>query len=758
MKPNRQLANLIIRMEVGREPHQAPPGAAVVRIDPATGAEATSGLLGWLRTHDTYVVTLDKPTALEQATVSVRDSQTGERVELGYRTSILIRKENAVRAVSTWLAGSADYPNDVIGSILQRWVDGLGAEEHLGLKERLALNSPLLRNVVADKIRDALGLEASISFEIDEQAILNPRTFDTTRFSIRLSDYRTKEFPFRVEATISRLSRPKKPEPHDDIGWARLLRNVTIAICDESVSLHAYYFDRKQLVGLISDQFTSAIADFGRKLDRLNIFDLEEPPFRLESPVVRTAVSWSSPTGKSVNFNVEARFRIGDGQAAVYAANGAPALRDWLKDAVEFDVQAILLGRDLLDLTRETLAELRDALKQRLIPTARSIGLEVEFFVADPILKEWRYLQDFEVPVPAQRYETRDPGNPVACAIIVIGRLGSLARVRQFLDPDDIIEDRIREAAVNAAARHIRAIPLDMLYANFERDSDRWNLVAPGTVEANGAVSFSRQISEQIGAELLQRFGMICAPDAIDVRLDDAEHRQKQGEIARQDPIEVNVVVEPRDLRSPHDRVPVALRFFIEAVSKHRVTNLLQRDYDRGRFSTQLKEWTEQCLRTFAHDELTTPEQLQQDVVRRHVTETVGRRSIEYFGIEVTVMSITPGESERMRLRRRSEGLSFVASDAETELHEERIRTAKEIEKQRMRSLARQSSLLDEQAEKLVANLDADAELVQRHEQKRISVDESIKRQSSGLAALDKPADHQPSSAPAESRPTIEDL
>src|SRR5262249_41154184 len=148
----------------------------------------------------------------------------------------------------------------------------------------------------------------------------------------------------------------------------------------DRIQLFAYWFQPETCAGELGLALTTVLMRYAYGLKALTI-DPVDPPVTAEEQIVDD-VEWIGRLARPIPFHIESRVRMTQNGAGVYHARKQPNRRDWIKMEAHAALKSAMHGRDFIDLTAEAEREVHNTVHQRLNERARTIGHEVDTFVA----------------------------------------------------------------------------------------------------------------------------------------------------------------------------------------------------------------------------------------------------------------------------------------------------------------------------------------------------------------------------------------
>ena len=664
---------------------QALPGGVVVAIDPKTRKTISDPWVAITRHlwQDVvlYEVTVNETHWIENARSAIAVFLTNERSDLVFRMRVTAPREKAV-TIAEALHHHKLSPSEVlfktIRDYLGKLLDNPAEQGPESVIERISANRSAWQAEIVRVIESKLHLAAEIIFEMQRPIIDTDVTVRAEAIQVFAKDAPHAAFPITVSVVLARTqSRANDLLPRSNEERQNLVRDVVIKAFRDRLVLYVYWFQPDGLANEISVALSTALARYAYSLKSLSI-DPIVPPVTAEEQIVDD-VSWTGRLARPIPFHIETKVRMLQTGAGIYHARGLPNRKAWIKTEVHDALQSAMHGRDFIDLTAEAEQEVHNTVHHRLNERARSIGHDVDTFVASAAIPEKIWLKPTTVEVERREYKTKNDLVPAEFEIDLVVELTTLARLEQLIQahrlsrPNDAgeganaaIRAAIVECATRAAGRIMSQIEPKDYFSKFER----WEFPADDD-EPGGKQNYVRnQLIRAIRTELKAEFHVTRCE--VNPRRVDSRVAAIVRLIQRIGDLKVEVDVEPQHSEGPHQSVHITIVYHIGGVAPDEWANVIQRGeaaLPKEMLTANLDMWSREVLRGRPLDQLygLTSQRASDWVVRQELETYVSARMALHSGVVVGVKSIDRDYTDVDKVRRDIEALPTRHDQAKLE-------------------------------------------------------------------------------------------
>lgn len=637
----------------------AKPGKAVVAVDRKSGkAISDRGFIGLARNllQDVvlYEITVDERYWIENARAAIAVFLTNERSQLAFRMRVLAPRADAI-AIAEALHDYELSPSEVLfktvrthlGALLEK-ASRQGPES---VVERIASNRPAWQAEIERVIASRLHLDAEIIFEFQRPIIDTDVSVRADAIQVLPKDAPHATFPITVSIVLERTqARANDPLPRSEEERQRLVRDVVSKAFRDRISLFTYWFQPETLANELAAALSEVLLRYAYVLKSLTV-DPIVPPVAAEEQIVDD-VSWTGRLARPIPFHIESKVRMTPTGAGAYHGLKLPNRKDWIKTEVQAALKSAMHGRDFIDLTPEAEREVHNTVHQRLNERARTIGHEVDTFVASAAIPEKIWLDPVTVEVDRREYKTKNDLVPAEFEISLVVRMPTLARLEQVIqahrltrsnNTDDGANTAIRNEIVESAIRAATRVMSQITPADYFSKYERWEV--PGNDEEQvGQKNYVRnQLVRAIRAELATNFQIArCEvnPRRVDSRVATIiKLIQEIGDI------EVEVDADPQDSSGPHEAAKVKLVYYVGSVAPDEWANVIQRGekaFSKSSLTKDLEDWSREALADRTLNEIygLALQRADNVVVRQQIESFVTQRFIYHYGASVGIKSI----------------------------------------------------------------------------------------------------------------------
>jgi hypothetical protein len=616
--------------------------------------------------HDVilYEITVDEEHWIENASTAIAIFLTNERSELTFRMLITARRENA-GAIAEALYDHVLSPAQVLFRTVRTYVGGLLEQSSRhgpeSVMERIAHNRHAWQTELEHFIAKRLHLDAQIIFEIQRPIIDTDIVIRAEAVSVVPNDAPHASFPITVSLVLERAqARASDSLPRSEKEQQSLVRDVVAKTFRDKLSLFAYWYQPERVRQEITVALSATLARYAYSLKSLAI-DPIVPPAAAEEHIV-DVVNFTGRLARPIPFHIESKVRMLQTGAGIYHAQKLPNRKEWMKDQVQAALQSAMHGRDFIDLTAEAEQEVHNTIHERLVERARTIGHDVNTFVASAAIPEKIWLTPVKLQIGERTYKTKNDLVPAQFEIGLVVQFRTLARleyqIKQYAeqranDSADGANAAIREAIEKSAVSAATHAMLQIEPAKYFSEYEQWEIEDDG-VDSLGRQSgdakqrnyVRNQLVREIQAELKAVFDVArceVSPRRVDSRVKTIiKHIESIGDV------EVKVNVEPQRSQGSHEAVPIELTFHISSVAPDKWADVIQRGeaaLDKTRLGKDIEKWSHEALRDRPITELYELASRQPRFlsVRRDVEELVETRVVKHYGVIVGLKSVVAG-------------------------------------------------------------------------------------------------------------------
>ncbi|WP_238122965.1 MULTISPECIES: hypothetical protein [unclassified Xanthobacter] len=657
------------------------PGLVHVHLNAKTGEVIprpgrAGGLLGLRRTLIFRVVT-DTPVDIYDQGQTLRIFSTTEKVEVGYRLSVIARSRPAADIVRA-LAAPMQTPGDRLREIVERALADEVRERAIkgpeGLLAEIGAEPEEWQRKVAERIARASALEVKIYFNSPDHGEIR----DERRVDIR-QEMRTLDAPnwsalVRLQVVLDPSgSATERPLPRDRREREQRLRACLGSNFPADISLYDVWYDKPKVQVALQQTLTDALQLSGFRVREVLMDPVE--PLHERTEQVNCDLVWNGRGGRQIRFRVEATLTLMREGTGLYHALKLGSRADWLRKEAEQALAIAMHARDFEDMNVAEQAAVSQHLENQLHQRARETGQKIMPFLVQPLIPENIWLSTVPVDLGEHDFRTRDP--------LVSGRLGvsvdiRFATLRRVIDEvrlsapagqairnySDCIRELIGTLTLNAIDQAMNQVNPGDYFLSWE---------APAFEEGGGAVVRPSDGGPMIGARLAA-----AAETALTARLKPETVRVTFRKVdsgvghfhrlaVALDPISVAAEVVPHGLGSLAQLVPVNVRLRVEGLEPGEYSQIVRNGSARlaqPEVERSVKDATEEFLLDYQ------PETLQRlalgrsgdDGVYSALEAYLAQRLREIYGLRVTLETARVGHSQAQTAALKRNGVAELAT------------------------------------------------------------------------------------------------
>jgi hypothetical protein len=632
----------------------ARPGRVAVAIHPKTGkALSDEGVLKHFNDMRSdvvwYEVTVDEPHRVDNEKTPIEVFHTNERTSIAYRVRVSAGREKA-RAIAEALHHSEMTPVQVLFRTIDTYVerllekpDNLGPES---VAERLSISGASWQAELERFIGDRLHLDARIIFQTDPLVETDIK-LRVENVKVSPMDAPHASFPITVSVVFARAAQARGSDylPRRKEDRELLVANVVGKTFRDKLSLYTYWFEPERVQRELTAALAENLARFAYNVKRLSI-DPIVPPVASEEQIYDN-VGWKGRLEREVPFHIATKIRMTPEGAGIYHARNLPNRKVWINAEVKEALQAAMYGRDFINLTADAEGAVRARVEEVLRAKARSIGHDVETFVAKALIPEQIWFSPTTVKVGRRTYNTKNDLVPAEFEIDLVVQFASLERLEPLIQahrlnrPNDLqdganaaIRSEIIASAVRAAEREMSQTEPSAYFSEYER----WDL--PGNENGQPVREVRNQLVRAISKELEGDFEI--ASCRVDLRRVDSRVQDVIKQLQGIGDFSVHVEIEPQHSEGPHQSILVKITYHIGGLVPARVADVIQRGeaaLNASLMRRDLENWSREALGERSTAELYGLASRRADnrVVRQEVENYVAALMAEHHGVTVHI-------------------------------------------------------------------------------------------------------------------------
>jgi len=746
---------------------QAKPGRVVVAIDRKSGKVVPeAGFFGiavnFLRDVILYEVTVDEMHWIGDARASVQVFPTNERSDLAFRMRVKVPRANAsaaVEALYNYERSPAQVLFDVVRTHVSASLEESAKQGPESVLERIAANRVTWQAELTRVIDTRLHLTAEIVFELQRPIIDTDVIIRVQGIPVSPKDAPHDHFPVTVSLVLARTpARVTDPLPRSDEERQRLISDVVTKAFRDRIALYSYWFQPEVLNRDLARALDELLPRYAYSLKSLAI-DPIEPPVTAEEQIVDD-VSWTGRLARPIPFHIESKVRMAPAGAGVYHARKSPSRKDWIKKEVQAALKSAMHGRDFIDLTAEAEREVHNTVHRLLNESARTIGHEVDTFVASAAIPEKIWLDPVTVVIARREYKTKNDLVPAEFEIRLVVQMTTLARLEDLIqahrltrpnDATDGANGAIRAAIVESATRAAESIMSQVEPRDYFSQYEQWEVFLDDE-ETTGPQNYVRnRLVRAVQDELKADFHIVRCD--VNPRRVDSRVAKVLTLIHKMGDIEVTVEIEPQRSEGPHQAAKIYLVYYIGGVAPDQWANVIQRGSDplpHNRLTTDLKNWSREALTDRSLDDLygLMSRRTNNVDVRREVETIVAGRVVIHYGVVIGIKSINWEYNRADQLEREIASLSTLQDRVRLEKYKRQLgELQRETDDQAKRDYLRQRR--DALQRLIVGNKRQTTEELERVQQHETELAE-VERQLAGARNTLVPEGFQRLAAPSE--------
>jgi len=150
---------------------------------------------------------------------------------------------------------------------------------------------------------------------------------------------------------------------------------------------------------------------------------------------------------------------------ALFLNSGASAPEDWLNTNLQEVVKLALFGKKYIDLLLR-FNSLEREIKTKLSFRAAAIGYDIQQLITIPDLEEYTLLENITTEI-YEEFSAKDSRSRVKLKLIIIARIRQLQDVADYLNRDQDVRKKMREAILEETRQLLHTIDLARLYMRF---------------------------------------------------------------------------------------------------------------------------------------------------------------------------------------------------------------------------------------------------------------------------------------------------
>lgn len=591
--------------------------------------EILSGMMARLKATHRFAVRTNYQIESGRSQIRVRDFNANINIDVPVRWKASITDDGSglIRASLKLVKSVHHTIEDAMFQALQRAVDKRGDSE---LGSWVHNQKQSLTNQIESECTK-LGLAIVCVLETDK-FVSASQEIKTPSFTVRTQDS-DRDIDVKINMRIDPISNQAQSGPKTRGDWEQKIRHWTKDYVERNEVLNNIYLDDK-FDKRLEQHIDKQLKTLGWIIQR---FTLKTPRMVQEKSLSDNfKVDWTSAKGQKFKFDVKLAIVIED--LGLYDKMEKPELRDFAQDILNSSFEAVLFNKDTDNLSPANFNEIRDALHQMVNTSAKRYGIQLTTLIPDPAIPEWDLLRPHVYNIPAQDYETMDPGCKANFHLVIEGQFSSIGSAfAMTATKERTTAQQVRDLVVERATIFMREIEIADYTNNFSSDA-----------EDSGSVR--QRMIGVLKAELRKRFNFLTQD--IKVHQYDPDIRRQLETLENDGFRDTHLRLMP-DLPPEHigndALIPTLVRWRFTTADRENSVNLHYRKLQLTELAETVEHKMKEVLDGLDYEVLMARSAEEKGDLKR-LLQTDLNAQLGGYGVAVLIESVEPQENEVQKL------------------------------------------------------------------------------------------------------------